>query len=108
MTDGIRVSPDSIRNSAANIRQTAASLAAETQRFQSMVSGLVEQPGSDMISPLIWTAHGVVFDVAAKCLASNIKGLGTHAHNLETMARVHDLTEEANVVSVNRVREILG
>ena len=108
MIDGIEVRPDMIRSSASGIRQTAQSLESHTADFQARVNGLVEQPGNDMVSPLIWTAHGLVFQVAMKCMSSNINGLGAHAEHLETTAKAHDLTEEANAAGINRVREILG
>jgi hypothetical protein len=104
VSGGIRVSPGSIRTAAAGIRQTADSFDSQVTAFRARVQGLQEPPGNDMISPLIWTAHDVVFKVAMDCMASNIRGLHVHADELDAAATVHESTEQANVANINYLR----
>lgn len=68
------------------------------------MQSLQEPPGNDMISPLIWTAHDVVFKVAMDCMASNVRGLHIHAGELDAAAAAHESTEQANVAGINQLR----
>jgi Excreted virulence factor EspC, type VII ESX diderm len=104
VSDGIRVSPASIRAAAAGIRQTAESFDSNVAAFQGQVQSLVESPGNDMISPLIWTAHDVVFKVAMDSMSSNVRGLHVHADELDTTATAHEAAEQANVAGINQLR----
>ncbi|MGE5291938.1 MAG: WXG100 family type VII secretion target [Micromonosporaceae bacterium] len=104
MSDGIRVSPDSIRTAAGGIRQTADSFGSQVAAFQSRVQSLREPPGNDMISPLIWMAHDVVLKVAMDCMASNIRGLHMHADELDAAASAHESVERAHVAGINQLR----
>jgi hypothetical protein len=104
VSGGIRVSPASIRAAAAGIRQTAESFDSNVAAFQGRVQGLQEPPGNDMISPLIWTAHDVVFKVAMDCMSSNVRGLHMHADELDTTAASHEAAEDANVTGINQLR----
>src|SRR5690348_7425465 len=65
------IDPDQLRAAAAGLEDTATSFDARIQPFIGTVQGLVQEPGNDMVSPLIWVAHEVVFGVAARCLSSN-------------------------------------
>lgn len=104
MSGAFRASPESLRASAAGIRQTAESFDSHAAAFQARVQGLQEPPGTDMISPLIWVAHGVVFKVAMDCVSSNIRGMHVHADQLDTTARLHEATEQANVTGIDMLR----
>lgn len=101
MNGEFRASPDSIRASAASIRRTAESFGSHLAAFQARVQSLQEPPGNDMISPLIWVAHGVVFKIAMDCVWSNIRGMHVHADQLDTTARLHEATEQANVTGID-------
>ncbi len=104
MSGGFRVSPATMRAGAAGIRQTADSFDSHVAAFQARVRSLQEPPGNDMISPLIWAAHGVVFKVAMDCATSNRRGLGVHADELDTAAGAHEAAEEANVTGIGLLR----
>jgi hypothetical protein len=108
VNDGFTVSPDHIRAKASGLRQTADSFDEQTKAFVAKVNSLRQQPGNDMVSPLIWAAHDAVLGVLQNVVGSNIAALHTHANGLDVTAKVHELTDHANAQALNRVRDTLG
>jgi hypothetical protein len=107
MTGKLRVDPDQIQYSAAGIRDTAQNLAGSVQDFHGQVQGLVQQPGGDMISPLIWSAHSAVLSAALRCFASNTSALYGHAAKLDATAADYRTAEHDNVTAIAKVGKSL-
>jgi hypothetical protein len=104
MAGGLRVNPDQIQESAVGIRQTAQNLASSVQDFQGQVQGLIQPPGGDMISPLIWSAHHAVLSSALRCFASNTSALSDQAAKLDLTAETYRQAEQDNVTAINQIR----
>jgi uncharacterized protein YukE len=100
MTD-TSVEPDQMRGAATGINDAATSFDQAIQDFVNTVNGLVEEPGQDMISPLIWGAHSAVFQIAMQCLGSNAQILHTHARKLYSAANNLQATDQANADAFN-------
>jgi hypothetical protein len=103
MTGRLRVDPDQIKYSAAGIRDTAQNLSGSVQNFHGQVQDLVQQPGGDMISPLIWSAHSAVLGAALRCFASNTSALYGHAAKLDATATDYLTAEDDNVTAVGKI-----
>jgi hypothetical protein len=103
MTGELRVDPSQIQYSAAGIRETAQNLAGTVQNFHGQVQGLVQQPGNDMISPLIWSAHSAVLTAALRCFASNTSALHGHAAKLDATAAGYRAAEHDNVTAIDKI-----
>ena len=99
----LRVDPGEIQYSAAGIRETADHLAGSVQDFHGQVQGLVQPPGNDMISPLIWAAHSAVLDAAMRCFASNTTSLYGHAAKLDATAAKYRAADQGNVTAIDQV-----
>jgi uncharacterized protein YukE len=90
------VQPELLRSAATGLHDTAAAFDAQIQAFVATVNGLVEEPGNDMVSPLIWAAHDAVLNIAMQCLGSNTAALHSHAARLRTAADRFEGTDQAN------------
>jgi hypothetical protein len=104
VTDGIIVNRDVILAGISGLHQTATALDAAQQEFNAKVQSLVEPPGLDLISPLIWAAHGAVLPVLQQCVASNAHGIRTHAEKWATAQKIHDMVEKVTAGELGRVR----
>jgi excreted virulence factor EspC (type VII ESX diderm) len=102
------VDPSQLESAAAGLRQTASDLTASVQAFQAQVQGLVEAPGTDPISPLIWAAHGAVFSAAMRCFASNAAAMTAHAAKLDRAAANYRRAEQDNVAAVRQIHGLTG
>lgn len=103
MTDDVVVNKDATLTNIAGLHNTAQSLDSAQQAFLEKVQGLVEKPGNDMISPLIWTAHDAVLQILHQCVSSNVHGIRTHADKWSTTQQIHDMVEHANVDHIRAV-----
>ncbi len=97
------VEPDQMRGAATGINDAAVSFEQAIQDFVNTVNGLVEEPGQDMISPLIWAAHSAVFQIAMQCLGSNTEVLHTHARKLYSAADNLQATDQANADAFTQI-----
>ena len=107
MAGGLRVDPDQIQASAAGLRGTAQDLTVTAQGFERQVQGLVQPPGNDMISPLIWSAHSAVLTAALRCFAANARGLHSHAAKLDAAAAAYRGAEQHNVRAADQISGLL-
>jgi excreted virulence factor EspC (type VII ESX diderm) len=101
------VQPEGIRDAATGLHDTAASFEAQIQAFVDTVNGLVEEPGTDMVSPLIWAAHDAVFTIAMQCLTSNTAVLHSHADRLHAAADRFDAVDRVNADHFDRLHRAL-
>jgi PE family len=108
MAAELHVDPQQIRESAAGLQNTAAELETHAASFRAEVQSMVQPPGNDPISPLIWAAHGAVFGAALRCLATNTAALRSHAAKLDKTAANYRSAEQANVTAADRIRAELG
>ncbi|MEV5749973.1 hypothetical protein AB0L00_19300 [Actinoallomurus sp. NPDC052308] len=97
MNDRMLVDRKTTLTHTANLHQTAGSLDALQQDFDDKVQSLVEEPGNDLISPLIWAAHDAVRGILQKCVSSNVHGIRSHADKWTTRQQLHDAVEKVNI-----------
>jgi uncharacterized protein YukE len=105
--DDTSVQPELIRSAATGLHDTATAFDAQIQAFVAKVNGLVEEPGTDMVSPLIWAAHDAVFSIAMQCLGSNTAALHTHAAKLLTAADRFETTDQANAAGFDKLHRAM-
>lgn len=103
MSDGMVVNRDATLQHITGLHETANSLDTAHQDFTGKVQSLVEKPGNDMVSPLIWAAHDAVFGILQQCVSSNVQGIRTHADKWSTAQQIHDTVEGINIDQVRGV-----
>jgi uncharacterized protein YukE len=101
------VQPEGIRDAATGLHDTATSFETQIQAFVETVDSLVEEPGTDLVSPLIWAAHDAVFTIAMQCLTSNTAVLHSHADKLHAAANRFDAVDRANADHFDRLHRAL-
>jgi hypothetical protein len=102
--DRLEIQTDQIRSAAGGLQQTAQALHQDVQAFLAEVQGLTQEPGYDMVSPLIWGAHSAVLEVALECLASNLEDWVDQAGKLGQLANEMDATELTHVSNLQALR----
>ncbi|MFC5746007.1 hypothetical protein [Actinomadura rugatobispora] len=108
MGNELNVDPQTIKRGGAGIRSAAHQVQSEWETLQGKLSGYGEPWGGDMIGMLIGGCYAAIFEVAAECVTGNVTGMTDHAEGATLMASNYFQSEEASMVEVNRVRQILG
>jgi hypothetical protein len=105
---GYEVDPERIHSAGGGIASSAQRMRADWEAFQGQLAALGQPWGADDIGFLIGGCYQAIFEVAAECYAENVTEMEMQAENVQAVAANHQAAEQANVVEVNRVRDILG
>ncbi|ACY96079.1 hypothetical protein [Thermomonospora curvata] len=108
MGNQYEVNPNSIKTAGGRIYTSAQQLKADWEAFQAELAAFGEPWGTDEIGSLIGGCYQAIYELAAECYADNIAALEEQADKVKIMAANHFAAEDASVIEVNRVRDILG
>jgi hypothetical protein len=105
---GYEVDPERINSAGGGITTSAQQLRADWKAFEGQLASFGEPWGGDDVGFLIGGCYQAIYEVAAECYAENVDEMEAHGENVKTVAANHQSGEQANLVEVNRVRDILG
>lgn len=103
----MQVSSIRLRKTAAELQAVADRLSQQAQAFQGEVESFGAPWGSDDIGMIIGAAHDAVFQAAIECFTTNAEEIQGRAEQIVAAAENHEKAEDANVLYVNRINELL-